>query len=196
MFRYRNFHKAIVMTAMVILLCLVCLTGATYALFVSDPDAGTIGIVATAGEIKVDIIDPDSGDTLVGSALKFQTTSANQSVSFEPGAVFFTQPFRIKNEGSISINYRLSVSVKNEEERKELEDAFDLWIVTDPHDLENAQPMTKFIGHLDTQKNSESTEYYLLIKMKESAGNEYQNKQYNGIGVTVYAVQGNVDVEE
>ena len=181
---------------MVILLCLVCLTGATYALFVSDPDAGTIGIVATAGEIKVDIIDPDSGDTLVGSALKFQTTSANQSVSFEPGAVFFTQPFRIKNEGSISINYRLSVSVKNEEERKELEDAFDLWIVTDPHDLENAQPMTKFIGHLDTQKNSESTEYYLLIKMKESAGNEYQNKQYNGIGVTVYAVQGNVDVEE
>ena len=196
MFRCRNFHKAIVMTAMVILLCLVCLTGATYALFVSDPDAGTIGIVATAGEIKVDIIDPDSGDTLVGSALKFQTTSANQSVSFEPGAVFFTQPFRIKNEGSISINYRLSVSVKNEEERKELEDAFDLWIVTDPHDLENAQPMTKFIGHLDTQKNSESTEYYLLIKMKESAGNEYQNKQYNGIGVTVYAVQGNVDVEE
>jgi hypothetical protein len=32
--------------------------------------------------------------------------------------------------------------------------------------------------------------------MKDTAGNEFQGKTYTGIGVTVYAVQGNVTIEE
>ena len=38
--------------------------------------------------------------------------------------------------------------------------------------------------------------YYLVIKMREEAGNEFQDKSYTGIGVTVYAVQGNAEVGE
>ena len=41
-----------------------------------------------------------------------------------------------------------------------------------------------------------SVNYRLLIKMKETVGNEFQGKTYTGIGVTVYAVQGNVSIKE
>ena len=40
-----------------------------------------------------------------------------------------------------------------------------------------------------------SETYYLVIRMKETAGNEFQNKTYTGIGITVYAVQGNAPIE-
>jgi hypothetical protein len=32
--------------------------------------------------------------------------------------------------------------------------------------------------------------------MKETAGNEFQKQEYRGIGVTVFAIQGNAILEE
>jgi hypothetical protein len=43
---------------------------------------------------------------------------------------------------------------------------------------------------------SDETFYCLFVKMKESAGNEFQGSTYEGIGITVHAVQGNVSVNE
>ena len=67
-----------------------------------------------------------------------------------------------------------------------------MWISTDPTNPAIAQKLTDFTGRLEVGESSEST-YYLFIKMKESVGNEFQGKSYAGIGVTVYAVQGNVE---
>ena len=78
---------------------------------------------------------------------------------------------------------------------QEFYEAFDIWISTSPTDLDNAQRMTEFVGRLEAGCCSTDT-YYLFVKMKESAGNEFQGKIYEGIGVTVYAVQGNVDAKE
>ena len=97
---------------MVILLCLVCLTGATYALFTSDLNDGTIGIVTTSGDVEIDIVDT-SGVTLQNKALLFMTTSGaadSNDILFEPGATFYTQGFKIKNTGDIPVNFSLSVS--------------------------------------------------------------------------------------
>ena len=35
--------------------------------------------------------------------------------------------------------------------------------------------------------------YFLYIEMKDTVGNEFQGKTYSGIGITVYAVQANVN---
>ena len=53
--------------------------------------------------------------------------------------------------------------------------------------------MTDFTGNLAV--GQESATYYLVIRMKENAGNEFQDQAYSGIGVTVYAIQGNVELE-
>ena len=192
MLRYKSHKQAFIMTALVILLCLVCLTGATLALFTSDPNDGTIGIVTTSGDVEIDIVDK-SGATLQNKALTFMTTSGSidsEKVYFEPGATFYTQGFRISNKGDIPVNFSLSISKDDKIDKEEFEKAFELWIVKEGDDFRSAEKLTEFkVNGLAAGKESDT--YLLFIKMKESVGNEFQGKTYTGIGVTVYAVQGN-----
>lgn len=179
------------MTAAVILLCLVCLAGATLALFMGDPDKGTVGIVATAGNIKLDVVDASSEISLIGGVLELQTSSDRRELLFEPGAEFFTQGFKLKNVGDVPVNFRLAVSEDENVDAEDFGEAFEVWI---SDGTSNAERLTDFTGRLEVGECSDVT-YRLVIKMKEDAGNEFQGRAYSGIGITVYAVQGNVDAE-
>jgi hypothetical protein len=213
MSRYKSHKQAFIMTALVILLCLVCLTGATLALFTSDVNDGTIGIVTTAGDVKVDIVDAKTGESLVGKVLQFQTTSDQKDILFEPGATFFTQGFKVENTGNIPVNFRVYIS--EDEEKHEEEDslfsknyekldmeafhkAFDVWITTDPNDPNQNIDVAEFRGKLapaeEGGRSVTSDTYYLVIRMKPDADNKFQNKFYSGIGITVYAAQGNAEL--
>ena len=195
MIRYKTNKQAFIIAALVILLCLVCITGATLALFTSDPNDGTIGIVTTSGDVEIDIVDT-SGVTLQNRALAFMTTSGatdSDDVLFEPGATFYTQGFKIKNTGDIPVNFSLSVSKDDKIDMEEFAKAFELWIVKEGDDFSNAEKLTEFkVNGLAAGESSDT--YYLFIRMKESVGNEFQGKTYSGIGVTVYAVQGNAEL--
>ena len=205
MIRYRSNKQAFIIAALVILLCLVCLTGATLALFTNDPNDGTIGIVTTSGDVEIDIVDT-SGASLQNRALSFVTTSGekdSEDVLFEPGAKFYTQEFMIQNTGDIPVNFHLSVGKDNiveviggKEEKVDLEtffNTFEIWIVEKGQGLDTAERMEDFIVK-GLQPNNSSSTYRLFIKMKETVGNEFQGKTYAGIGVTVYAVQGNAQL--
>ena len=221
----KSYKKTIIMTVLVILLCLISLAGATLALFTNDLNDGTIGIITTAGSVKVDIVDTSSEEnSLVGKVLLFYTSSERKEILFEPGATIYTQGFKVKNLGSVPINFRLYIS-RNEIETDEtgslhldgydkldheaFKRAFDVWITTDPSDPEKHVGIEEFVGSLGADGNAYRDEdgsvktntvteetYYLVIRMKKDVDNEFQGKYYTGIGVTVYAVQGNVFVEE
>ena len=196
MIRYKTNKQAFLIAALVILLCLTCLTGATLALFTNDPNDGTIGIVTTSGDVEVDIVDT-AGASLRDKALAFMTTSGaadSETVLFEPGAMFYTQGFQVKNTGDIPVNFRLSVSKDDKIDMEEFDKAFELWLVKEGDDFKNAERITSFKGRVEVGKSSEV--YYLLIRMKETVGNEFQGKTFTVIGVTVYAVQGNIDIKE
>ena len=194
MFRYKSNKQAFIIAALVILLCLACLTGATLALFTSDLKDGTIGIVTTSGDVEIDIVDT-SGVTLQNRALDFMSTSDDEKTLFEPGATFYTQGFQVKNTGNIPVNFSLSVSKDDKIDMKEFDEAFEVWIVrSDDENFDNAERLTNFKGRLEVGESSAT--YHLFIKMKESVGNEFQGKTYTGIGVTVYAVQGNAMIGE
>lgn len=206
MLRYKSNKQALLIAALIILLCLVCLTGSTLALFTSDPNKGSIGIITTSGRVEVDIVDL-SGESLQNKYLQFYTTSNRKEIYFEPGSTLYTQGFKIVNKGNVSINFRLSVSETDNVDMKKFLEAFDIWITTDPtnptpppgYGLDETSPdgydLTKFIGRLEKENDTSDT-YYLVVKMKEDAGNDFQGQEYSGIGVTVYAVQGNVVIKE
>ena len=192
MFRYKTNKQAFIIAALLVLLCLMSLTGATLALFTNDLNDGTIGIVTTSGNVEIDIVDT-AGKTLQNSSLAFVTTT--DEPLFEPGATFYTQEFCVKNNGNIPVNFTLSVSKDDKIDMTEFDKAFELWIVQKGDDLQNAKHITEFkVEGLAPGKTS--VNYRLLIKMKETVGNEFQGKTYTGIGVTVYAVQGNVSIKE
>ena len=192
MFRYKEYKRTIVIAVTVILLCLVSIVGVTLALFTNDVNDGTIGINATAGKLDVDIVDTtDAMNTLVDQYLDFTTKDGQvETVLFEPGATFYTEGFRILNRGDIETKYILYISPdeklkKNEEFWK----GFEVWITNDLSDNASAVKMEEFEDTL--AKDEISDVFYLVIKMKEDAGNGYQKQEYSGLGITVCAVQGN-----
>ena len=191
--RYKSFRQSIIIATLIIATCLACLSGATFALFTNNPNDGTIGIVTTSGDVDIDIVDT-AGVTLQGRALAFISANGDGEPVFEPGATFHTQGFRIKNLGDIPVNYSFSVSKDVGVDIDKFNEAFEVWLVkaSDVY-AEGAEKLQKFKGRLEVGESSEI--YYLVVKMKEFAGNEFQGKSYEGIGITVYAVQGNVDVK-
>lgn len=188
--------QTIIISLLVIVFCIVCLTGATFALFTNDLEDGTIGITTTSGNVKVDLIDTSVDDpkSLVGKTLEFQTSTINKEILFEPGAKFYTQGFKVKNAGNIPIKYRLSVSEDPRINMVEFLKTFEIWITKDKNNPDNGEKLIKFEGTLEAGACSET--YYLFIKMKETINNDFQGKTYEGIGVNVYAVQGNGSLDE
>ena len=197
MIRYSSNKQAFIIAVIVILLCVVCLTGATLALFTSDPNDGTIGIITTSGIVDIDVVDT-AGVTLQNKALTFMTPSGyvnDEEIYFEPGATFYTQGFQVANKGDIPVNFSMSVSKAEGIDAEEFNKAFDLWIVKEGEDIMTAERIEKFKVNGLPPKES-SPVYFLVIRMKETADNEFQGKKYTGIGVTVFAVQGNVNIKE
>ena len=54
--------------------------------------------------------------------------------------------------------------------------------------------LREFKGRLEREQSSDV--YYLVFYMKESVGNEYQDQEFTGVGITVCAVQGNVNIDD
>ncbi|MBO5327359.1 MAG: hypothetical protein J6A84_04490 [Clostridia bacterium] len=192
MIRYKSEKRPLIIAVMAILLSIISITGATLALFTSDAGKGTIGINATSGDLAVDIIDTGNpASSLVGETLDFVTTAQQHEALFEPGATFYTQGFRVKNTGNIPISFIIYIS-EDDKLEEDFTAAFDVWITKNPTVKGDEVKMQEFTGKLDPTK--ESDVYYLMVSMKETAGNEYQNRTFSGIGITVCAVQGNVSL--
>lgn len=190
--QYRKDKKRenIVFLIITILLSLIAIVGLTYALFTSGGEDGKIGINVTSGKIQMDIVDGEQ-NSLVGDVLDFVTDDENKKIYFEPGATYCTEGFQVKNIGNIPVDFHMYISNDDNVDMKAFEEAFEFYITTTPQSLDAAEKLTSFTGRLEVEQSSDT--YYLVVKMKESAGNEFQNKTYTGIGVTVYAVQGNVE---
>lgn len=188
--RYNTKKRPFTIAVMIIFLCLMAISGATLALFTSDDDDGKIGINATAGDLKVDIVDtsPNNPASLVNEVLDFVVENDENGVLFEPGATYYTEGFRVKNDGDVPFKYILYIS-EDSSLSQDFSEAFDVWVTRDPTNRTVGEKLEKFEGELDADKMSEP--YYLVFRMKETAGNEFQNRTFTGVGVTVCAVQAN-----
>lgn len=186
-------RKSIILMLLSMLLCIVMASATTFAIFTNDLDDGKIGINVTSGTIDIDIVDV-SGASIVGDALYFVTPDGRpqESIFFEPGATYITQGFRVKNIGSVPVNIRIFVSNDEGTDMVEFEKAFEVFITETPENLNHARRLISFKDSLVQDKSTPV--YYLVARMKEDAGNGFQNVSYSGIGVTVHAVQGNVEI--
>lgn len=192
--RPSKYFSMLLRVSLVLLLCLISVTGVSYALFTSSIEDGTIGINTTSGEVNVDIVNTN-GVSLVDSVLHLSPNGiALEEFRFEPGATVYTEGFRVANVGTVSVNYRMYISRDENIDEAAFAEAFEIYVTRDVSDLQNAEQLMSFEGSL--AKDQTSDLFYLVIRMKETAGNKFQNVAYSGIGITVYAVQGNVSIDQ
>lgn len=189
---YGKYKQAMITALTVIMLCVISLTGATFAIFTTNEEDGTIGINVSSGKVDVDIVD-ENGTTLIGSYLAFDNPNGGASVLFEPGATFYTKSFKVVNIGSVPVKYKVYISDDDSIDSEILLNSFEFFITDDVTSRNSGQKITSFNGELELNASSDS--YYLIVSMNEDAGNELIGKSYSGIGITIYAVQGNANIE-
>lgn len=186
MSRSRQSSGGSLLSMILVLIVLLFFVVISLGLLRKNSNDGSIGVNVTTGKLKVDIVD-EEGNSLVGDVLDFVDPDGDGKLYFEPGATFYTQGFQVKNIGDLSVGYTISVGDDENIDKVEFKEAFEFWLTTAPKDQEKAVKLQSYEGALEAAETSET--YYLVVRMKESAGNEFQDKTYTGIGITVHAVQ-------
>ncbi len=194
--------RALLTSVTALVMCVVMLVGTTFAWFTDTASTGVNKIVA--GNLKVDIVDADNTNTsLDKGTLKF-IQAVNKSevrlvedVLWEPGATFFTQGFKIANNGNLALKYKVVVSGITGDTGLLKVMKFDVVSAMTKTGSEvnfDTTPGQLLPSAAGTPSVSDTT-YYLRGHMDENAGNEYKNMTLTGISVTVYATQLNSEFD-
>ena len=191
--------RALLTSVMALVMCVVMLVGTTFAWFTDTANANVNKI--QAGNLDVQLVAATS-ETELTEALKWtQKMSESGGAAavesgkpiWEPGCTFRTEGFRIKNNGSLALKWKVSINrgVKGVHDRFDLKDVIDFSIVNQKEDgTYEAIDLASFEGKLTGAEGSvTSPVYYLQGHMRETADNNYQGLTLDSIAVTVYAVQ-------
>ena len=198
----KSTKRALVSSALAILMCVAMLIGTTFAWFTDTASTGVNKIVS--GNLKVDIIGAAS-DSHIGT-LNFTKAegAGDEALLWEPGCRYLTEGFRIANKGNLALKWKAEINKDNivdgkaaptAKDDKSLLDVIDFYVVTKAADgTETAVAIENFTGKLAANVGKSET-YYIKGVMQTTAGNDYQDLTLDGITITVYATQDTVEYD-
>ena len=202
----KSTKRALITSALAILMCVAMLVGTTFAWFTDTASTGVNKIVS--GNLKVDIIGANSEnhvDTLKFTKAGAETDAgATEEILWEPGCRYLTEGFRIANKGNLALKWKAQVNMNNiingkvegstiAKDGKSLLDVIDFYVVTKAADgTETAVAIENFTGKLAANDGKSET-YYIKGVMQTTAGNDYQDLTLDGITITVIATQDTVE---
>ena len=187
----KSTKRALISSALAILMCVAMLIGTTFAWFTDTASTGVNKI--QAGNLDVDIIDLQ-GHSLDGETLKWQKASGaeNEDVLWEPGCTYYLTPFQIQNKGSLALKYKVVINGVSGDSK--LLEALEFGFYYFSVGFGEERSLDELIegGKLDNVAEYPglcTAPIYIVAHMKEEAGNEYQGLTIDDIGITVYATQ-------
>ncbi len=160
--------------------------GTTFAWF-TDTDTAAAGKIES-GKLDIEIVDAD-GNSL--DSLQFVDANNGTNILWEPGATFKTQGFKLKNNGSLWLKYKLAVN-NTEVSANKLNEVITFSLVKADGTVVELNSMEE-----QTIEPGKTTDGLLYIQghMSEAAGNAYQELTLDSISVTVYATQYTKEVD-
>ena len=180
--------RALLSSVMAIVLCLAMLIGTTIAWFTDSASTAVNKIQAGTLDIELQYQKADgTWEDAEGKVLDFKKPSGheNESILWEPGCTYELPAIRILNKGNLALKYKLAITgIKGD---AKLNEAI-VWTNG------TGELLSEYTGTMIPGQNGNVTES-IVIKgnMKEDAGNEYQGKSIDGIGITVVATQDTVE---
>ena len=181
--------RALILSAVAVFLCISMLIGTTYAWF-SDSVTSN-GNIIKSGTLEVSMEWADGKDDPASDNTAWTDASTGAIFDYELWEPGFLQVrhLAIANEGNLALKYQLQIAVNGEVD--ELADVIDVYFI-DPAeqidartDLDGKTPVgtlrdflaganNTVFGHIEAGEKDTVT---VALKMREDAGNEYQNKQ-------------------
>ena len=186
----KSTKRALISSALALLMCVAMLIGTTFAWFTDTASTGVNKIVS--GKLDV-VLEMNIGGEWVdanGKTLPFlvagEIPAEGTEILWEPGCTYRVPELRIRNNGNLSLQAYVYVSgfKASGESDVDLRDVID-W------------KMSSFDGMLTHPDKDisvivnpgQSLKFDLEAHMKEEAGNEYQGLSVEGISITVVAKQ-------
>ena len=203
----RNTKRALLLSALSMLICVSMLVGTTFAWFTDS--ASTAVNTIQAGTLKIDLVDA-TGASLEGKTLGFVANDGRSEILWEPNCTYNTEEFYIKNDGNLTLKFKFAVSGAVGDTK--LLDVIDFTAMADASwfNFNTGAISIGTSGKFDLLKGYELdtifygkklfTEYVLepgavvgpiaiTGHMDENAGNDYQGLAVEGLAITVNATQ-------
>ena len=189
MTKTKNTKHALLMSVMALVLCFTMLLGTTFAWFTDSVTSS--GNIIQSGTLDVEMhwaegkADPNATETAWTDA---STGAIFNNKNWEPGYTE-VRHIKISNVGTLALKYQLHIYANGDV--SDLADVIDVYFidpaqqVADRTDLEGLTPvgtLTEVLAGMpgnasgDLQAEEVDT-ITLALKMRENAGNEYQNKE-------------------
>ncbi len=178
----KSTKRALLTSALAIVMCVAMLIGTTFAWFtdtastaVNKIQSGKLGV---ALEMSTDGANWESAE---GKTLTFKTQDnrAADKILWEPGCTYELPKLRVVNNGNLALKYKIQITgIQGDAKLNKVID----WTIND-----NAINLTE--EHLLAGQTGDP--FTIKGHMQKTAGNDYQNLSIDGIGITVYATQYN-----
>ena len=186
MTKTRSTKRALLMSGLALLMCVSMLIGSTFAWFTDSVTSS--GNIIKSGTLDIEMYwangteAPDSAnwnDASTGAIFNYD--------KWEPGYTE-VRHIKIENKGSLALKYQLAIAANGEV--SDLADVIDVYYLDPAAQVSERSDLTADMrlgtltevldaisttasGNLEPEQNHTIT---LVLKMQESAGNEYQNK--------------------
>lgn len=140
----------------------------------------------TTSTIAIDIVDGE-GNSLKGQTLLFEGELTGGEILFQPGALVYTQGFKIKNNSNVPATFKMNVTKSEDADVEAFHQGFNYYVITSLTDLRPTEKLIEYTGLLAPGQSSEM--FYIVVSMKPEADNAFQNRTFEGLGVHVIASQ-------
>ena len=182
----KSTKRALISSALAILMCVAMLIGTTFAWFTDTASTAVNKIQSGKLDVALEMsTDGTNWESAEGKTLTFKTAdnrSADQ-ILWEPGCTYELPKLRVVNNGNLALKYKIVITGIQGDAK--LNEAIE-WTITNT----SATTALDEDHHLAAGASDTLT---ISGQMKESAGNEYQGKSIDGIAITVVATQDTVE---
>ena len=178
----KSTKRALVSSALAILMCVAMLIGATFAWFTDTASTGVNKIQSGKLDVALEMQENGNWVSAEGKTLQFKTAdNRTTDILWEPGCRYELPALRVVNKGNLALKYKIQITgIQGDAKLNEVID----WTIND-----DSINLTE--GHLAA--NAEGDSFTINGVMQTTAGNEYQGLSIDGIGITVYATQDTVE---
>ena len=180
----KSTKRALLTSALALLMCVTMLVGATFAWFTDTASTGVNKIQSGKLDVALEMsTDGTNWESAEGKTLTFKTKDnrAADKILWEPGCTYELPQLRVVNKGNLALKYKIQITgIQGDAKLNEVID----WTINDA-----AINLTE--EHLTAGQTG--TAFTIKGHMQDTANNDYQNLTIDGIGITVYATQDAVE---
>ncbi len=204
----KSTKRALLTSSLAMLMCVAMLIGTTFAWFTDTASTAVNKIQAGTLDVELYYANNTTGEEATWTkitdktgAMQFVKAKAGegQEILWEPGCTYSLPALKIKNEGNLALKYKVLFSaVDTDEKNLELAKVLDVTMNGNPagtlYDVLTSTDADGY-AHGNLAGETETDPITLSVKMRETAGNEYQKLAIGGIAITVVATQDTVEYD-